>query len=253
MEIKKSKKADLERQRLTGFLLGLAISVSLFITALEFNSGAPQSTANDLPLDNLVKDLAIPAVDEQDREASKPQTNMKNEIAAPTETDETTVQRESADEVKQEANSAEAAQAGLSDQQLTTIKEAAQAEEAQTEPQEKIVATPPAPLDPVEPAAATSTNLPVPPGGWAEFNKWMGETLKYPKGAERRKLKGELVLGFIVNADGTLSDIKIVKPANELFNQEALRVAALMKDWKPGYKAHKPCRTYMELPIAFHP
>lgn len=167
------------------------------------------------------------------------------------ESDETTVQRESADEVKPETSSAEMTQAGQADQQLTTVREAAETEAAQAEPQETAVAAPPAPLDPVEPAATTATNLPVPPEGWAEFNKWMGETLKYPKAAERRKLKGDLVLGFIVNADGTLSDIKIVKPADELFNKEVLRVAALMKPWKPGYKNRKPCRTYMELPVSF--
>lgn len=252
METKKSKKADLERQRLTGFLLGLAIAISLFITALEFNSDAPANDPNAQPLDHLIKDLTLPAVDEQDQEASHPTTNLKNEILSPQMSEETVVQKEGADEAQRETTVATEAQAGQGEQQLTTVQVAEATQEAVETPQEKTVAAPPAPLDPVEPGEKAATNLPVPPEGWAEFNKWMGKTLQYPKQAERRKIKGELTLAFIVNADGTVSDIKIVKPANKLLNDEALRVAHLMGQWQPGYKNHRPCRTYMELPIRFN-
>lgn len=251
VEIKKSKKADLERSRLTGFFLGLAISASIFITALEFNSGAPTTQEADKPLDHLVKDLSIPAVDEQDREASHPETSLRNEITSPVESDEPVAQQEAADATEQ-ATKASEAQTGQSDQQFASVREAEKTEEATPEPTEKTVTAPPAPLDPVEPAKATATNLPVPPGGWAAFNKWMGETLKYPKQAEKQKIKGELVLAFIVLPDGSVTNITIAKPAHELLNQEALRVAALMGKWKPGYKNHQPCKTYMELPITFN-
>lgn len=251
VEIKKSKKADLERSRLTGFLLGLAISVSIFITAIEFNTGGDDTANANQPLDHLVKDLAIPAVDEQDQEASKPQTSLKNEILSPQPTDEPTIQKEDA-EAEQPAEEALDAQAGQGEQQLSSVREAAATEEATPEPEAKATPAPPAPLDPVEPAEANATNLVVPPGGWAAFNKWMGETLRYPKDAEKRKIKGEVVLGFIVNTDGELTNIQIVKAGHDLLNQEALRVAKLMGPWKPGYKNHKPCRTYVELPITFN-
>lgn len=252
MEIKKSRKADLERGRLTGFLLGLAISVSIFITALEFNSGTLSDDSTSQPLDHLVKDLSSPAVDEQDREASHPETSLKNEILSPKESTDTKVQKESIDEIKTERNEASETQAGQGEQQFATVREAPETEETSPEPEEKVVAAPPAPLDPVEPAAHTATNLPVPPNGWAEFNKWMGENLHYPKDAEKKKIKGELVVGFIINADGSMADLHIVKPANELLNEEALRVVGMIGKWKPGYKNHQPCRTYMELPIKFN-
>lgn len=251
MEIKKSRKADLEHSRLTGFLLGLAIALSLFITAIEFNSGAGSDDTKAQPLDHLVKDLSIPAVDEQDREASKPRTSLRNEITSTRENPETVVQQE-ADAPTVEAAEAPQEQAGQGEQQLATVREAEQTETAVAEPQEQTVAAPPAPLDPVEPAKDNATNLPVPPGGWAEFNKWMGQTLKYPKEAAKRKVKGDVTLAFIVNADGSLSDVKVVKPGPPALNEEVLRVAALMDKWKPGYKNHKPCRTYMELPISFN-
>lgn len=252
MEIKKSKKADLERSRLTGFLLGLAIAVSLFITALEFNSGAPGPSQADHPLDHLIKDLSIPAVDEQDQEASKPTSNLKNEILTPEKSEHTTVQKESADEIQPHTTEATEAQAGQGLQQFSTVQVADAPQETTEQPQEQAVTAPPAPLDPVEPGAKAATNLPVPPKGWAEFNKWMGENLKYPKQAEKKKIKGDVVLAFIVNPDGSISDIKLAKSGHALLNKEVLRVAHLMGKWKPGYKDHKPCKTYMELPIAFN-
>lgn len=242
----------MEQSRLTGFLLGLAISVSIFITALEFNSGASDNGESTSPLDHLVKDLAIPAVDEQDQQANKPQTKQKNEILSPKENDEAQPTEESADDIPQEASEAAEAQAGQGEQQFTTVREAEMTEETSPEPEQKIVAAPPAPLDPVDPASADATNLVVPPGGWAEFNKWMGENLKYPKAAEKQKVKGDVVLSFIVNTDGSLSDIKVTQSANKLLADEALRVARLMGKWKPGYRNHKPCRTYVELPVKFN-
>lgn len=251
METKKSEKADLERSRLTGFLLGLAVSVSVFITVLNFNSSGPDA-ASEPPLDHLIKDLSIPAVDEQDREATKATTNRKNEILSPRANDKAEAQKEAADEVEEEATTSTEAQAGQGVEQLSTVKMAQETEPTVSEEQETVTPAPPAPLDPVEDAATTATNLPVPPGGWAEFNQWMGRTLQYPKEAQQRKIKGQLVLVFFVNADGSLSNVHLAKKGHDLLNAEVLRVAALMKDWKPGYKNRKPCRMQVELPINFN-
>lgn len=251
VEPKKSKRADLERSRLTGFLLGLAVSLSLFITVLNYNSeGSPSADTTPLP-DHLVKDLSIPAVDEQDQSATHPTTSRKNEILSPRKTDRPEQPIESTEEVMPEARATDEAQAGTGTEQLTAVAIAQQTETATETPQQETPAAPPAPLDPVEDATETATNLPVPPGGWAAFNQWMGQTLQYPKEAQRKKIQGEVVLSFIVNADGSISDLQIARTAHQLLNKEVLRVAALMGEWKPGYKNHHPCRTYMELPIQF--
>ena len=59
------------------------------------------------------------------------------------------------------------------------------------------------------------------------------------------------MISFIVNTDGTISDIKVVKKAHRLLDAEALRVAKLMPKWEPGKDHGKVCRTMVAIPIVF--
>jgi protein TonB len=93
--------------------------------------------------------------------------------------------------------------------------------------------------------------LPEYPGGMVEFMKWLTKTLKYPEEALKRKIEGKVMISFIVDKDGSLSDIKVVKPANPLLDAEALRVARMMPKWKPGTDNGKVCRTMIAIPIVF--
>ena len=60
-----------------------------------------------------------------------------------------------------------------------------------------------------------------------------------------------VMVSFIVNADGSISDIKLVKGAHKLLDDEALRVVRLMPKWKPGLEGGHPCRTMISIPIVF--
>ncbi|MBR4651071.1 MAG: energy transducer TonB [Prevotella sp.] len=93
--------------------------------------------------------------------------------------------------------------------------------------------------------------LPEYPGGMGEFVKWLTANLKYPDTALKRNIKGKVMISFIVNKDGTVTDIKLVKSVNKLLDEEALRVVRLMPNWKPGLEKGKPCRTMVALPIVF--
>lgn len=93
--------------------------------------------------------------------------------------------------------------------------------------------------------------LPQYPGGMTEFVKWLTKNLKYPTAALRSKIEGKVMISFIVNTDGTISDIKVVKNAHRLLDAEALRVAKLMPKWEPGKDHGKVCRTMVAIPIVF--
>ena len=93
--------------------------------------------------------------------------------------------------------------------------------------------------------------LPMYPGGMVEFMKWLTKNLKYPSAALRSKIEGKVMISFIVNTDGTISDIKVVKKAHRLLDAEALRVAKLMPKWEPGKDHGKVCRTMVAIPIVF--
>lgn len=93
--------------------------------------------------------------------------------------------------------------------------------------------------------------LPEYPGGMVEFMKWLTVMLKYPDAALKRKIEGKVMVSFIVNVDGSVSDIKIVQGAHKLLDDEALRVVRLMPKWKPGLEGGRPCRSMISIPIVF--
>ena len=93
--------------------------------------------------------------------------------------------------------------------------------------------------------------LPMFPGGMTEFVKWLTKNLKYPNAALRSKIEGRVMISFIVNTDGTVSDIKVEKKVHRLLDAEALRVAKQMPKWEPGKDHGKVCRTKVAIPIVF--
>jgi len=93
--------------------------------------------------------------------------------------------------------------------------------------------------------------LPQYPGGMSQFVKWLTETLVYPEQAMKRKIQGKVVISFIVEKDGTLSNLKVARGAHKLLDAEAMRVAKLMPKWEAGKNKGKPCKTLVNLPIVF--
>jgi len=59
------------------------------------------------------------------------------------------------------------------------------------------------------------------------------------------------VVSFIINKDGSISDMKIARSVNPLLDREAMRVMRLMPRWKAGVQNNEPCRTMMAIPIVF--
>ena len=93
--------------------------------------------------------------------------------------------------------------------------------------------------------------MPEYPGGIVEFMKWLQRTLRYPPTAQEQGIQGSVMVSFIVNADGTITDQKVVRGVNEDLDAEALRVISHMPKWKPGLDKGKPCRTLFAIPIVF--
>ena len=90
------------------------------------------------------------------------------------------------------------------------------------------------------------------PGGAVELMKWLTKNLRYPYDAQKNKKEGKVVVQFIVNKDGTMSDLKVVKSAQYAsLDREALRVIRMMPKWTPGVQNDKPCRTMVCIPVVF--
>jgi len=88
-------------------------------------------------------------------------------------------------------------------------------------------------------------------GGEHALYEYLGKNVKYPKFALENGLEAKLYVQFIVNKDGSISDVKVLNPEGYGFDKEATRVISAMPTWKPGKQAGRKVRVYYVLPINF--
>lgn len=94
--------------------------------------------------------------------------------------------------------------------------------------------------------------LPTFKGGDQKFMEWMSSNIQYPKAAQAAGAEGRAIVRFVVNKNGTISDVKILKSTgNEELDNEAMRVVSASPKWKPGKTNGKTVRTMMNQPIMF--
>lgn len=93
--------------------------------------------------------------------------------------------------------------------------------------------------------------LPKYPGGDEARFKFLQNNVKYPKVATYNGIKGVVYITFIVEKDGSLSNIKLLQGIGGGCDEEALRVARLMPKWTPGKRKGQPVRVYVNMPIRF--
>lgn len=235
-ELKKSNKANLDNKRWQGFLLGLIVACSLFFVAMEYTT-RPKQADTDMEVDeDFIEDLELKL--KRDKEdmisvaSPKPPPpavteRVKEAETRPSEAEKISPNTSDIDEGEGDALKKEA-----------TVKEA-------------VPATPLVEND--DPLSFRIVQqIPEFPGGMAAFTQWLTRNLKYPPVAQQKHIEGRVVVSFIINRNGSVSDLKIEQSANDSYlDQEALRVMRLMPKWKPGLENDRPCRTMMAVPIVF--
>ncbi|RZL49451.1 MAG: energy transducer TonB [Pedobacter sp.] len=88
-------------------------------------------------------------------------------------------------------------------------------------------------------------------GGIAEFYTFLGNNIKYPTEAKENKIQGNVFASFVVEKDGSLSNIKIDRKLGAGTDEEAVRVLGLSPKWEPGNIAGTPIRVKYNIPIKF--
>jgi protein TonB len=93
--------------------------------------------------------------------------------------------------------------------------------------------------------------MPEPVGGATAWAKFLNKNLRFPPVAQEDGVSGRVILSFIIEKNGTLSNITVDRPAGHGFDEEALRVLKLAKAWKPGMQNGQPVRVKYSIPINF--
>ena len=89
------------------------------------------------------------------------------------------------------------------------------------------------------------------PGGDQAMMKFVSENVQYPEEAKEKEISGRVLVGFIVEKDGSVNEVKVVKGIGGGCDEEAVRVVKAMPKWKPGKQKGKPVRVHYTLPLTF--
>lgn len=81
--------------------------------------------------------------------------------------------------------------------------------------------------------------------------KFITQNLKYPAVSYDEGIQGKVIIGFVVNNDGKVSNVKILKSLDKYCDEEAKRVVQMFPKFTPGIKQGKPVKVHYSLPIEF--
>ena len=221
IESKKNPKADLSRT--TGLFLniGLVISLLLAISAFEYKFYDDQSVVSLGTTNEQFEDLMdIPQTEQPP--PPPPKIQQPEIIEVPDE-----------EEIKEDIN----VDLDVEVTQQTVIEDvvfdAAPAEEK------------------AEEIFTIVEDQPTPEGGMQAFYQYVQKNLKYPAQARRMGIEGKVFVQFVVDKDGSITDVKAVKGIGAGCDEEAVRVLQGSPKWKPGKQRGRPVKVRMILPITF--
>jgi protein TonB len=88
-------------------------------------------------------------------------------------------------------------------------------------------------------------------GGQEAFFQYLSESIDYPQMAKEAGVEGKVYVQFVVEKDGSITDVKVIRGAQKQLDQEALRVIEEMDNWIPGSQNGKKVRVLFTIPINF--
>ena len=94
-------------------------------------------------------------------------------------------------------------------------------------------------------------DMPAFPGGMEAMIQFISNNIQYPADAQKQKVDGRVLVNFVVEKDGSITEVKVIKPAFPSLDAEAVRVVKAMPKWKPGYQKGQAVRVQFTMPINF--
>lgn len=218
MELKKNPNVDYQRKYVLFFNIGLVISLLLMISAFEWQSVERMSIV-DLGVTTISDEILL-LPNTVHEPPPKPKPNQITLIEVPDDQD-------------------------IEVEDLPFLLDIVNDDVI-----EDVVFAPPLD-DEVEVVHEIVETMPSFEGGFGEFYKFVSENLKYPSQARRMQIEGKVFVHFIVDKDGSLSDIKVVRGIGGGCDEEVLRIINMSPKWNPGKQRGRPVKVRMMLPISF--
>lgn len=109
----------------------------------------------------------------------------------------------------------------------------------------------PEPKPEVEKVFDVVEQMPSFPGGPSALMEWLSNNVKYPVVAQENGVQGRVVVSFVVERDGSITDVKVVRGVDPSLDKEASRVVRAMPRWIPGKQNGSAVRVKYNVPVAF--
>lgn len=228
MEVKKSPKADLEGGIGMSILMGMIVGLAVLFVGFEWSTKDVQVVTADEGVADIIA--------EEEIEITRPE-NTPPPPPPPPAPAVTEVLNVVDDDVELEQQDIISSEDDASAAQTETFVAPVVEEEEEEESAQQIFTV-------VE-------KQPEFPGGTTELFKYLSKAIKYPVIAQENGIQGRVVCSFVVNRDGSIVDIQVMRGVDPSLDKEAVRVISEMPKWKPGEQRGKPVRVRFILPVQF--
>ncbi len=226
MEIKKSEKASLGNKRLLFIEIGFLIALGAVLFAFEWSSKERRQATLDAGNQEIIDDEMVPITQE-----TPPPPPEAPKI--PILSDQIDIID---DDIKIEDNIINLEDDSSLGVEIMDYVEAAT---------EEVIEEEAIPFQLVEDKPSFN-------GGDAnEFSKWVNQRLVYPEIAKENGVQGKVMLQFTVNADGTVSNVKVLRGVDPSLDKEAVRVVSMSPKWKPGKQRDRAVKVTYTFPVIF--
>ena len=227
MEVKKSPKADLEKGKTMGILMGMIVGLAVLFVGFEWSTRDVMVVQASEGVADIIAEEEVEITRPEDTPPPPPPP------PAPAVAEVLTVVE---DDVK------------LDDVDIVSSED--DATTAQVE-----AYTPPAVVEEEEESSqqifTVVETMPEFPGGQGALLQYLAKSIKYPVIAQENGIQGRVSCSFVVNKDGSIVDAEVIRGVDPSLDKEALRVINSMPKWSPGKQRGKPVRVAYTLPINF--
>ena len=218
MQLRKNPEADLERRKMSFWMIGALTALAITLVAFEWTTfDRSREGLGALELDLIEEEVIPPSATPPPPPPPPPAPTQVIEIV---DDEEEVVETETVE---------------MEVQENTEVQAPVQREEEVVEEQIFTI---------VE-------DMPAYPGGELEMRKYLGKSSKYPQMAQDAGIQGTVFLTFEVDKDGKIKDVKVLRGIGGGCDEEAIRVVKAMPQWSPGKQRGKPVRVQFNLPVKF--
>ena len=225
MEIKKSPKADLEGKKGIFFEVGLALALAILLFAFEWKSNTAEVNQFQTVAEEQIEEEIIPITQQMLKPPPPPPPAPKLTDLIDIVEDDTMIDEEL------EIQDAEDQSENTEIQDVTDFGDYDGEDTGEAE------------------IFVVVEDMPQFPGG--NVQRWIYKNVKYPILAQENGIQGKVFIQFVIEKDGSITDVKVMRGVDASLDKEAIRVVKSMPKWKPGKQRGKPVRVSYTLPINF--